>query len=147
MRFPVQTSLPGLAGVSVEIDADGRGRFTDRSGNMRHIEASGNFGEEDSFLTIFVDGEPMCSFHPFPNYPAFWMASGLVVNTGRQGIASAIYAYVRDVLASQGRQIAPSETVKDDGVAFWAYIDHNVKWEWLPELGCSRPDLTGLQAP
>ena len=148
VRFPVQTTLPGLAGVSVEIDANGHGRFTDKSGNIWQIMWSGSFGECDPFLTILVDdGGSMCSFCPFPSYPAFWMASGLVVNTDRQGFASAMYACARQVLAAQGKQIAPSETVKGDGVAFWAYLDPNVKWEWLPEQGCSRPDLSGLSAP
>jgi hypothetical protein len=147
MRFPVQSTLPGLISVTVKIVADGRGCFTDKSGSIWQIEGSGSFGGNDAFLTALVGDGSMCSFHPFPDYPAFWMASGLVVNTHRQGFASAMYVFAREVLAAHGKRIAPSETVMKDGVSLWTYLDPDVKWEWLSAQGCWRPDLSGLQAP
>jgi len=148
MRFPVQSILPGLSGVSVTIKADGRGCFADKSGSIRQIEGSGSLKGDNPYLTILVDDGSMCSFQPFPNYPAFWMASGLIVNTRRRGFASAMYMFAREAFLSEwGKRIAPSETVKEDGLSFWRYLDPDVKWEWLSEQGCWRPNLSGLQAP
>jgi hypothetical protein len=146
-RFPLQTTLPGLSNVVVNLTSNGTGEFTDRSGNLRQLQYGGDLHGVDPYLTITVDDESFCSFTPWPEYPAFWTASGLIVNTRRQGFASAMYACAKQVLAARGMQIAPSERVTDDGKELWAYLDSNVKWEWVAHQGCSRPDLTEVQPP
>ncbi len=147
-RFPLQTTLPGLSNVVVNLTSNGTGEFTDRSGKLRQLQYGGDRHGVDPFLTItVVDDGSVCTFKPWAGYPAFWTASGLMVYTCRQGFASAMYACAKQVLAAGGAQIAPSETVKDDGKKLWAHLDPNVKWEWVANQGCSRPDLTGLQPP
>ena len=141
-RHPVHTSMPGAAGRTPVIDFSGQtGSFGDKTGTTRNFTFSGLFGGANPFLTIQIDDGTVASFAPWPApHGDFWSSTGIVVVTHRVGIATAIYAIARDILAPGGRRIAPSDNLKDDGVALWGFLDPSIQTE--PTVGgASRPKL------
>jgi hypothetical protein len=113
IRRPVPSALPGASAVRLVIEtSQGTGSFFDRSNSRHSFSYSLSLNGEDPGLTILTDDDSMCSFKPWPEpYSGYWSASGLVVQTHRQRIATAIYAIARDLLAPFGLQIAPSDNL------------------------------------
>jgi hypothetical protein len=143
-RKPVSSTLPGASTVTLTIEASqGTGSFSDRSNARRSFKYALWLTGEEPGLAIRIDDGSVCSFKPWPEpYSRYWSASGLVVQTPRQRIATAIYAIAREVLGPFGLQIAPSDELFPGGAALWRHLDPTITMEEIPSLpGFFRPAL------
>lgn len=133
---PVASALPGIANLSLAIDKIKRtASFNDLRGQARVLRF--NFGQDHDgvWLTIEADDGSVCTFKPCPlPYQDLWFASGLVVQTPRCGIASHIYALVRDLLRPFGSAITPSGNLFLDGVRLWRKLDPSVQFREQPGM-------------
>ncbi|HEX3364652.1 hypothetical protein [Phenylobacterium sp.] len=133
------TVMPGLRPVAFN-----SGSFLDRHGAARQITFEFFPGP---VLHLRVDDGTMCQFAPWDDFPRFWSATGIMVTAQGAGVAPAIYAFVRDLLAPWGAMIAPSEKLTENGRTLWRLLDPKIEMEFVEAEGCYRPDLTGLAPP
>lgn len=148
-RFPIPSAMPGLARVDVILDepipAAGTGKIIDTNGDQWSLR----YDCGDTYLTMIItEDDSMCSFAPWPEYPDFWSASGLIVNTERVGLASAFYICARKLIRfSGGKQISPSDNVTPLGRGLWGKLDPSIGWEPVAATGGFRLDLSGRALP
>lgn len=148
-RFPIPSAMPGLARVDVILDepipAAGTGKIIDTNGGGWSLR----YSRGGTYLTMMtIEDGSMCSFAPWPEYPEFWSASGLVVNTERVGLASAFYICAMKLIRfSGGKQISPSDNVTPLGRGLWGKLDPAIGWEPVAATGGFRLDLSGRAPP
>jgi hypothetical protein len=134
---PQASTLPGIQNLTPSISwhtgTDGSVSFTDSKVKSRKIEF--RFGSDNHWegLTLRVDDGTICSFEKcdVPNQN-LWYASGLIVQETGCGIASHLYASVRDLLKSRNAQITPSGNITDQGAAFWDKLDPTLRSQFTP---------------
>jgi hypothetical protein len=148
-RFPIRSDLPGLAKIEVNIhdpsSFEGNGEIIDvrgRTWSLVYLLDSTNLS-----LKIIED-ESMCSFAPWPSFPAFWSATGIAVNTQRVGLGSAFYKFAQRLIGlSGGCFISPSDNVLPEGHKLWKKLDPSIHWEPVAATGGFRLNLSDRTAP
>jgi hypothetical protein len=157
-RFPIHTCLPELSAVFRQLELlNGRvvgAAFEARNGSVWQLQLARN---PDAFAITYDSTQvPIVNFRHWPGepapasppaYPRYWSAYGFISPEPGRGLGSAAYALARLSLGLDGCFIAPSETVTDDGKAFWNRIDPTVRWIADTARRAHYPDLTGRSAP
>lgn len=150
-RFPVATSLPGVSKQNLNFVSSSRGIeyavFRGKSGQIYKIFHQWN--QDESFL-VQVNNRLSAHFFAWPGplhrdtpvYPRFFCALTIIVNPRRDGIASGMLLYAREVLAERNLFIAPSDNQTLDGVKLWQALDPSIKFREVPEIGGYQPDLS-----
>jgi hypothetical protein len=135
-RKPQLSSLPGIANCKVTIVQEGEATFVDKAGDTHTLYY--DFGPIDGGglgLTITSPDGSICSFKTCPDPDRhLWYATGLVVMTGRVGMASHMYALVRDLLAPHNAGITPSGNVFPEGKALWSKLDPSMQFGPHPSI-------------
>lgn len=147
-RFPIRTQMPGLSRVQVTLNDRsspiGIGQIVDKLGK----QWSFGYDLDQTGLFMKIDDLTICSFAPWPEYPEFWSASGLMVDAGRKGLASAFFIGAQQIITLVGgKHISPSDNVTQDGRGMWKKLDPSIEWEWVAGSGSYRLDLTGRLPP
>lgn len=115
--------------------------FTDAQQQQHTLTYNFIADDDGVVLTVTADDGSVCSFAPcLPPNDKLWFATGLVVNTPRRGIASHIYALVRDLLKPHSAAITPSGNLFPDGVKLWATLDPGVRFQ-------EQADMPGYYEP
>ena len=143
---PIDTDMPGLRPISFSPEGDGV-LFLDGDGVARILRHTWQEADEPVTLLIQVGDGSSCQFKPWPaqdgqveaRYPEVYSAPGLYVVNQRVGIASAIYSYARQLLATRQIKIAPSGNQMPDGMESWSSLDPEIEWESVALTGGYKP--------